>query len=195
MERVLVYYRKYGLKEVSTKVLNSPRKAYYGGRRVYFSLACACLGDGKDELYRADLVLDTKDKMDALSQIDINLIAQLRGERITRRLFTMRFAKGARIHLLRDRGEIVSTCWTIEGDSIQGLPFRILRKEAHLFEGETMPSKKGRGYAPSMVKMVVRDGCRQGIENYFTDIEPWNKPAKGFIRKTPFEQIETTGLV
>ena len=185
LPRCKAYFRRHGLRATIVRTLFAFQRELVPGREVIYY--CSLAGNTRsDEGLARSLNVECKKDSDEVSPQDLQQIVNVGTANVARRNVQERFARGARLWMIRSEGKLAGYGWTLAGSTISPHYLRLGRRDVHLFDFYVFPEFRRRGINPQLVNHILCSLAAEGGSRAFIEVGDYNRPQLESLKKTPF---------
>jgi hypothetical protein len=192
--RLARYYRKHGLVETLSRLMVGLRRSVACGKTILF---CSDLFDA-DEVVPVlpdGSSIETLRQYSEIHPADLQRLFDHLGGKKTEYAMQERFKKGTALWLLREHNQVVSFLWSARGKTVAPFYLPLTPEDVHLFDAESFPEQRGRGFYPLLVRYVCCKLREDGVSRVYMDVKMWNVPSIRGLAKTPFRYYGVASLL
>jgi hypothetical protein len=183
--RLLHYAKRHGIRMTAGRFWLSAKRTVSGNRLVLFYCDLADLPSAADEW--VDWSVESLSSGNQMATADCVRVASV-GYAV-RKLQEERFARGARLWLLKIDGSVAAYGWTLTGGTIEPHFFPLGPRDVHLFDFFVFPEFRGRRYNCSLVTHILTSLASGKPGRVFIEAAEWNTPQLRSLDRMPFQRF------
>jgi hypothetical protein len=187
--RFIHYIKRHGIRMTVERLWLSFRRVLSGNRLVLFYCDLAdlhCAATGKKQ---TGWTVESRNSEKEISAADSSRIVNVGYADAVRKLQIERFARGARLWLLRVDGRIAAYGWTLKGDTIEPHFFPLGPQDVHLFDFFVFPEFRGQRLNCALVEHILSSLALEKRGRAFIEAAEWNTPQLRSLGRMPFRRL------
>jgi hypothetical protein len=188
ISRLIVYFRRNGLRATARRVSLAARRALFSSRMVLFYCDLLGISSPAEDLPKS-LKIEQHRSPTGLGPGDLEEMTSFWNPQLACRKIQERFALGASLWLIRCEDKLAGYGWTLRGRTVEPHYFLLGPDDVHLFDFHIFPEYRGRRLNPLLVTHILHNLAAEYEGRAFIEAAEWNLPQLSSLSKTPFRHL------
>jgi len=184
--RFRCYLTRHGLVRTIRRSLELVWRSIFHRRRLLFYVDLT-KSLGEDFILPQEAKVECKNCRDEISEEELNSLVFYRRERIIKHQLEDRFAKGARLWLIKLNGCVAGMVWSVRQTTVEPYYFPLTDGDVHFFDNEVFREYRGRSINSHLINYVLHSLKEEGmvrayIETAMSNVSEIRSLAKTYFR-------------
>jgi ribosomal protein S18 acetylase RimI-like enzyme len=188
ISRFTAYYSHNGLSATARRAGLAARRALFSNRSVLFYCNLATQMAPPAEL-PSFLKLERKKSFTDLNPEDLQAMLSFGNPKLARQRMEERFDQGASLWLIKFRGQLAGSGWTLRGCAIAPYYFPLAEDDVQFFDFHVFPKYRGRAIDWFLMTHALQGVAADGAARAFAEAAEWNQASLSSIGMTSFRRL------
>lgn len=192
--RIARYYRRHGLRGTLRRFLVALRRTVLNNKTVlfYFDMSHA---DEVDPSLPNNCTVQIIRQYSEILSADLQIMFDHLGKERTQHDMRERFDKGAVLYVMKENQQMAAFIWSLRKRMVEPFFFPLAEDDVVVFDAESLPEYRGRGFYPLLVRWVLCRLRKEGASRVYMAAKVWNASSLRGLAKTPFRRFGMAQMV